>query len=354
MNYKKINKSNLYINFFIIYIIISCTYLFLIRKQTKNIIYMYPKSYDLIKNINLISLCFIVALLVISFLFVYVIRRNIVEFSDKLITSIDEFIDGNKNQNLELNKDTLICKVQNKFKNMVEIMENKNNRYLEEKDSIKTLISDISHQIKTPIANISIYNETLLNRELDKDKQIYFLKNMRHQVNKLEWLVKSLIKMSRLETGIIELNITKSRISDTIASALSGIYLKAEEKNISLEIDIDDKLELCHDKKWTTEAIFNIIENAVKYTNYNGNIKLNLEKMELFSKLSIIDNGIGIDEYEINHIFKRFYRSIDVRDTEGVGVGLYLSREIINKQNGYIKVTSKKGEGTTFSIFLKN
>ncbi|CEO05135.1 signal transduction histidine kinase [[Clostridium] sordellii] len=203
MSYKKINKSNLYINFFIIYIIISCTYLFLIRKQTKDIIYMYPKSYDLIKNINLISLCFIVALLVISFLFVYVIRRNIVEFSDKLITSIDEFIAGNKNQNLELNKDTLICKVQNKFKNMIDIMENKNNRYLEEKDSIKTLISDISHQIKTPIANISIYNETLLNRELDKDKQIYFLNNMRHQVNKLEWLVKSLIKMSRLETGII-------------------------------------------------------------------------------------------------------------------------------------------------------
>lgn len=315
---------------------------------------MYPDSYNVIKNIDMLSLVFIGISIVILFLFVYAVRSNIVEFTDNIMNSMDAYISGDENIKLDLNKDNLICKVQNKFKQMIEIMVSKNARYQEEKDSIKTLISDISHQIKTPIANISMYNETLINRELDREKEIYFLKSMQQQVSKLEWLVQALIKMSRLETGIIELNIKKSRISDTIANALSGICLKAENKNIDLEIDIDEKLELCHDKKWTSEALFNIIDNAVKYTKSNGKIKIQLEKLEMFTKINIIDSGIGIDEFEINNIFKRFYRSREVNDIEGIGVGLYLTREIINKQNGYIKVSSQKGVGTTFSVYLIN
>lgn len=346
--------NNCYINFSIVYIIISSISIFLIKQQTKAILKIYPNSFDTVKNINNISLCFGLLSLIIGVSFVYIIRLNIVKFSDSIIDNIDAFISQDKEIILETNKDTLLSKIQNKFKYMIEIMENRNSRYLEEKDNIKSLISDISHQIKTPIANISMYNETLINRELDRDKQIIFLENMQNQVNKLEWLVKSLIKMSRLETGMIALDIEKYRISDTIANALSGIYLKAEEKNISINVDIDEKLELYHDKKWTSEAIFNIIENSVKYTKDNGSINLKLDKMDLFTKISIIDNGIGIDEYEINNVFKRFYRSSDVSNTEGVGVGLYLAREIINKQSGYIKVESKKGGGTCFYVYMKN
>lgn len=345
--------SNYYINFSIIYIIISIIALLLIRQQTKSIIYMYPNSFEEVKTINNISFCFLFLSLTIGILFIYIIRSNILKFSNDIIDNIDAFILG-KEIVLETNKDTLLSKIQNKFKYMIGIIENKNKIYLEEKDNIKSLISDISHQIKTPIANISMYNETLINRELDRNKQIIFLENMQHQVNKLDWLVKSLIKMSRLENGIITLNIKKYRISDTIASALSGVYLKAEEKNISIGVDIDEKLELYHDKKWTSEAIFNIVENAVKYTKNNGSINIKLNKMELFTKISIIDTGIGINESEINNVFKRFYRSNDVINTEGIGVGLYLAREIINKQSGYIKVESKKDVGTTFYVYMKN
>lgn len=354
MKTKQFIKENYYINFLGIGIFISCIYLTIIRIQTSKIVQVYPNLHDVVKSINIISLCFIGLLIAIMLLFMYIIRSNLVKFSDSIILWIDSYISGDKDVNLELNKDNLICKIQNKLKQMVDIIDSKNDRYLEEKDSIKSLISDISHQIKTPIANIAMFNETLISRDLDREKELYFLKNMKYQVDKLEWLVKSLIKMSRLETGIIELNIKKSRISDTIANALSGIYLKAEEKNIALEIDIDDKLELYHDKKWTTEAIFNIIENAVKYTPNHGNIKITLEKLEMFTKVNIIDNGIGIDEYEINQIFKRFYRSENVSDTEGVGIGLYLAREIINKQSGYIKVVSEKDIGTIFSIYFKS
>ncbi|MFL8712786.1 sensor histidine kinase [Clostridioides sp. GD02377] len=290
----------------------------------------------------------------ISLFFVFKIRRDIVDFSNNIVCNIDDFIAGNKNIKFNLNEDTLTAKVQNKVKHMIEIIEIKNNKYVDEKENIKTLISDISHQIKIPIANISMYNETLLQKELDRKNQVSFLENMQNQVNKLDWLGNSLIKISRLETGIISLNVTKSRISDTIASALSGVFLRLEEKNISLEIDLDDKVEVYHDKKWTGEALFNIIENAVKYTPEGGKVGIKVDKMDIFTKIIISDTGIGIDESDINNIFKRFYRSIEVTNIDGIGVGLYLAREIINKQSGFIKVDSQKNVGTTFNIYMKN
>ena len=354
MKSNKIIKEDYYKIFFTLYVLISLVYIFILKYHNNKILYMYPEVYNIIKSIDTLSIVFLVTSIIIMLFMIYTVRINIVKFTDDIMNAMDTYIKYGTKISLELNKDTLICKVQNKFKYMMEIMDSKNTKYLEEKDSIKTLISDISHQIKTPIANISMCNETLINRELDREKEVYFLKSMHHQVNKLEWLVQALIKMSRLETGIIELDIKKSRISDTIANAISGIYLKAEEKNITLEIDIDEKLELYHDKKWTSEALFNIIENAVKYTDINGKVQIKVEKLEMFTKINIIDSGIGIDEFEINNIFKRFYRSREVSDIEGVGVGLYLAREIINKQSGYVKVISKKGIGTTFSIYLKN
>lgn len=354
MRNSKTSTKNYYKSISIVYFIVSILTLIVIKSQTNEILYMYPNSIDIIKNVDCIILTFIIFMFLISLFFVFKIRRDIVDFSNNIVCNIDDFIVGNKNIKFNLNEDTLTAKVQNKVKHMIEIMEIKNNKYLDEKENIKTLISDISHQIKIPIANISMYNETLLQKELDRKNQVSFLENMQNQVNKLDWLGNSLIKISRLETGIISLNVTKSRISDTIASALSGVFLRLEEKNISLEIDLDDKVEVYHDKKWTGEALFNIIENAVKYTPEGGKVGIKVDKMDIFTKIIISDTGIGIDESDINNIFKRFYRSIEVTNTEGIGVGLYLAREIINKQNGFIKVDSQKNVGTTFNIYMKN
>ena len=126
----------------------------------------------------------------------------------------------------------------------------------------------------------------------------------------------------------------------------------AEKKNISIDIIGDTKAIAKYDKKWTLEAICNILENAIKYTNENGKIEINIEKLESFLRIDIIDNGIGIDNENINNIFKRFFREQKVHDIEGVGIGLYLSKNIIELQNGYIKLKSKVGEGSTFSVFL--
>lgn len=354
MRNSKTSTKNYYKSISIVYFIVSILTFIVIKSQTNKILYMYSDSIDIIKNIDCIILIFIIFMLLISLFFVFKIRRDIVDFSNNIVCNIDDFIAGNKNIKFNLNEDTLTAKVQNKVKHMIEIIEIKNNKYVDEKENIKTLISDISHQIKIPIANISMYNETLLQKELDRKNQVSFLENMQNQVNKLDWLGNSLIKISRLETGIISLNVTKSRISDTIASALSGVFLKLEEKNISLEIDLDDKVEVYHDKKWTGEALFNIIENAVKYTPEGGKVGIKVDKMDIFTKIIISDTGIGIDESDVNNIFKRFYRSIEVTNIDGIGVGLYLAREIINKQSGFIKVDSQKNVGTTFNIYMKN
>ncbi|MDB3086679.1 sensor histidine kinase [Clostridioides difficile] len=354
MRNSKTSTKNYYKSISIVYFIVSILTFIVIKSQTNKILYMYSDSIDIIKNIDCIILIFIIFMFLISLFFVFKIRRDIVDFSNNIVCNIDDFIAGNKNIKFNLNEDTLTAKVQNKVKHMIEIIEIKNNKYVDEKENIKTLISDISHQIKIPIANISMYNETLLQKELDRKNQVSFLENMQNQVNKLDWLGNSLIKISRLETGIISLNVTKSRISDTIASALSGVFLRLEEKNISLEIDLDDKVEVYHDKKWTGEALFNIIENAVKYTPEGGKVGIKVDKMDIFTKIIISDTGIGIDESDVNNIFKRFYRSIEVTNIDGIGVGLYLAREIINKQSGFIKVDSQKNVGTTFNIYMKN
>ena len=217
-------------------------------------------------------------------------------------------------------EESLLSKLQHKFKKLVDILDNDRESALREKDNIKSLIADISHQIKTPIANITMYNDTLIERDLTRDQQSMFLNNMKFQVSKLEWLVQSLIKMSRLESNIIALNKMESSLSDTIANALSGVFLKAEEKNIEVKVACDSSIKV--------------------------------EERELFTKIDIEDTGMGISEEDINNIFKRFYRCSDVSQIEGIGIGLYLTNEIITKQGGYIKVKSNKGIGTTFSVFL--
>ena len=314
-------------------------------------------TYNLKKVTNeilFLIICFVVLVFSICIIGLMLIRNEVKNFSNRMIEIIEKIINKEENIEFNINEESLLSKLENKFKQLLNILDNDRNVYLKEKDSIKSLISDISHQIKTPITNIAMYNDTLIERELEKEKEKIFLRNMRFQVSKLEWLVQSLIKMSRLESNIIAINKEETFLKDTIIDSLKGIYLKADRKNINLVVSCCDEIKLCHDKKWTSEAIFNIVENAVKYTDVNGTIEISVDKWDLFTKIDIKDTGIGIEDTEINNIFKRFYRGREVIEFEGVGIGLYLANEIITKQGGYIKVKSKKNEGSTFSIFLSN
>ena len=164
--------------------------------------------------------------------------------------------------------------------------------------------------------------------------------------------MQSMIKASRLETGVISLDRKIQPLYDTLAAALGGILLNAEKKTIQVRVDCPLDILLVHDKKWTSEALFNILDNAVKYTLAGGTILVSVQSWELYVKIDITDSGKGIAKNRQGMIFKRFYREKEVHDIEGIGIGLYLSREIITMQGGYIKVTSTVGNGSTFSVFL--
>ena len=276
---------------------------------------------------------------------------RIQKFSRVFGKALDQIISGEKLQ-VQANKETLESKLKHKLIRLSEITEGAVSESRMEKDELQSLLSDISHQIKTPIANIKMYNNILIEREVSKEKQKEFLTLSNLQIEKLDFLMKSMIKMSRLENGVIQLKPKDNFIISIIANALAQINQKAEDKEISIEISCEEEIKAAFDEKWTEEAIFNVIDNAVKYTPKGGKIAIEVEELEMYVAVSICDNGIGIDEEEQGRIFQRFYRSPMVQVEEGVGVGLALTREIILKEQGFMKIKSELGKGTKFSIYL--
>lgn len=219
-----------------------------------------------------------------------------------------------------------------------------------DRDKIKTLISDISHQTKTPIANLLLHSELLKESELS-DEQRESLTAIENEAEKLRFLVDALVKLSRLENGIMTLEPKSDDLSRLVKDIGSSMRPKAEGKGLYFHVT-EESEQASFDYKWTLEAVTNIVDNAVKYTE-KGRIEISFKSTEMFACISVKDTGIGIAEADIPKIFSRFGRLQSSREKEGVGIGLYLAREIITKEGGYIKVKSKPGEGTEFLIYLK-
>ncbi|MEL7646487.1 MAG: HAMP domain-containing sensor histidine kinase [Sedimentibacter sp.] len=220
----------------------------------------------------------------------------------------------------------------------------------EEKAKINELISDISHQTKTPIANILLYTQLLAESDLSqKDRSC--VESLMEQSEKLNFLISSLVKTSRLETGIITVSSKPNSVQALLNNVVNQVILKVELKGVVLTAE-DTEVRAVFDPKWTTEALYNIVDNAIKYTPCGGSVSISAAAYQLFCRIDITDTGIGISEQEIPKIFTRFYRSPSVMEEEGVGIGLYLAREIITSEGGYIKVQSTPKKGSTFSVFL--
>lgn len=221
-----------------------------------------------------------------------------------------------------------------------------------EKDRIDELISDISHQTKTPLANILLYSE-LLAEAVSDEKSGEMVSAIHTQGEKLSFLIQSLVKTSRLENGLIQTVPEKNAVQELVEKAVLQIEKKALQKKIEVGVS-PTKSEAFFDMKWTMEAVGNILDNAVKYTGEGGRIEIAVSEYPLFVRIDIKDNGIGIAESDLPKIFGRFYKCTTTRQEEGVGLGLYLAREIISGQGGYIKVKSQENKGTVFSVFLRS
>lgn len=303
-------------------------------------------------SVVLCGLVFILLLLVCVVLFVVLLRKKLTLFSDMLCHTLDDMMTGEIEPPQVMEEESLFYKINHRLTRLYAIMQENRRIITKERADLQELISDISHQVKTPIANLKMVNATLLEQNVPQDKRREFLLASASQLDKLDFLMQAMVKTSRLETGVISLEKKRLPIYDTLAAALGGILLNAEKKHIQVDVNCPEKLTVSHDPKWTTEALFNILDNAVKYTPEGGQIHVTVESWEMYVKISITDTGKGIPGICQGAIFKRFYREGNVHDIEGIGIGLYLTREIITMQGGYIKVTSKVGVGSTFTVFL--
>lgn len=285
---------------------------------------------------------------------VYQLKKEVWQFTARIEEALDDILSGRGfGEDVEDVKDTLWGKCSGKLSQADRIWRKKEEAYSLERKQMKELISDISHQTKTPIANMKLYLEFLQEEELS-EKGTEFLKNLEGQADRLDFLLQSMVKMSRLEAGIIQIKSETGNLYETLAKAMTEIVPAAAGKQIELSADCQEEYLLLHDKKWTEEAIFNVLDNAVKYTEPFGKIHVKVIRQEIFTRISISDTGKGILPERQAEVFTRFYREPEIHEKSGVGIGLYLTRKILELQGGYIEVRSQAGEGSEFCLYLPN
>ena len=285
-------------------------------------------------------------------LLVLIFGKRLSHFTSNLCRTLDNMIDGNEELQKSNDSETLFARINHRLIRLYEIMQKNRHKVDMERQELQMLISDISHQVKTPVSNLQMVTDTLLTKPVSEEERMDFLQGIRSQTDKLDFLFQALVKTSRLETGAIRLEKKDSSLFHTLAQAMSSIVYAAEKKEIAVSVDCPENLIISHDSKWTSEALFNLLDNAVKYTPSGGKISVSVVQWEMYVEVKVTDTGKGISESNQAAIFRRFYREEEVHDQQGVGIGLYLAREIVTRQGGYIKVVSELRQGSEFSIML--
>ena len=294
-----------------------------------------------------------IILLVLLFLVVWWSIRE----KRKTYRRIDELLDCVLNQEIILDSDIKegeYSALVSKMKQIQEVLESHARSAEAEKEQVKSLVSNMSHQLKTPLANLSLYAEILEKNELSQERKNEFFSKMQRQIEKLSWMVESLSKMVKLEQNLDDFEVKNTKIRQTILDAVDTVYEKLEQKDIQLDMESFEDRFLYHNRKWTVEVFVNLLENAIKYTEKGGFISIRVKSYELYTEIQVSDNGWGIRQEELTDIFKRFYRSPEVENMEGSGIGLYLCNLILEKEKGYITAISEYGKGSCFSVFLQN
>lgn len=284
----------------------------------------------------------------------FYMRRKYITFTEDVCKSIDQILQGQGTDGFAFEDETLLSKIQMRLNRLADITEAAATQSEEQKQQVMSIVSNISHQLKTPIANVTMYCDTAMRRGISEETRQDCLKILEKQVKKLDSLIQSLLQMSRMENNIISLHPEKNNLKNTLYEIIESIRPMVRKKNLDIQLECPEDIILSYDEKWTSEAIANIVDNSIKYTNPCGKIQIKVECLEIYTKIILQDTGMGISPQHINDVCKRFYREEKTRNEEGIGIGLYLTREIITKQNGYLKITSQEGKGTTVAVYLLN
>ena len=297
--------------------------------------------------IFLILICFVLIVsLILAILYFRKIYKDIKDMTDYVYNSSEgrNFDMKNRNQEGQIGLlKTELIKMINILKEKVELLNN-------EKIFLNEVISDISHQLKTPMTSLIILND-LMYEDLPKETKIEFLDKIKSQLNRMEWLIKSMLKLSKVEAKVIDFEKKEVKVSELIKKSISPSLIPMEIKNIELTVNGDENISYIGDINWSCEAFVNIIKNCIEHTDTNGKINISYEENPLYCEVVIKDSGEGIDKKDLPHIFKRFYKGKSSKD-DSVGIGLAMAKSIIESQNGDIYVKSEKNKGSEFHIIF--
>lgn len=248
-------------------------------------------------------------------------------------------------------EDTISSKIYHQLCRLDQKTKGYHKRIEADRDAIKSLITEIAHQLRTPLTNMETYLEFLEEEGLEKEEQKLYLKAVRVSEQKVSFLIESFIKMSRLENRIIQIRLEDENLLSTLEHAKEQVTKHVQEKNIIITTHFPEKLLFAHDSKWMEEAIFNLLDNSVKYSHNGGEIHMEVEENEMAVCIRIRDYGVGIEEGEEEKVFQRFYRGKNAGTRDGFGLGLYITREILLQHHGTIKIR-RENPGLSVLIFL--
>lgn len=324
---------------------------------TVNILFALSIQIFIWKEFKTISIPLIFISLIFIFLtpgiFCLYLKRQ-EEIIENAEAQINMYLEGNRNVQIDSDKDGTIYRLFNSINQIVSILNARARNEMKEKKFLRDIISDISHQLKTPLAALNIYNELIFN-EIDKDYSIKDLcKASDHELNRMNTLIQNLLKLAKFDADVIVLEKSKENVYEMIKEVELHFTYRAKSEKKHLQVSGDEKINLICDRDWLLEAINNIVKNAFDHTESGDVIKIEWEQFSSILQMKIIDNGLGIHEDDLFHIFKRFYRSRHLKETQGIGLGLPLAKSIIEGHGGTIEVFSELGYGTTFLLNFRN
>ncbi|MEG2916938.1 MAG: HAMP domain-containing sensor histidine kinase [Clostridium sp.] len=324
--------------------------------------YGYKESLH-IKFMGSLNEVFISSRLVLSFMWIAIVGilliLNYFQYERiysrvRNITNVSkQILEGNYDINIYEEKEGDFAKLSYGFSNMRQIIQNQMIDLKNEKEFLVNILSDISHQLKTPLATLMVYNDILARERITKEDKTRFLDNNRSQLDRMNWLIKSMLKLARVDARAIEFNVKENNLVDTIKAVIDSLQVMSIENNVEVIFEDGNGVEnkgfiFKYDDHWLGEALINIIKNGIEHSN-GGRIQISMEENIINTKIIVKDNGEGISEKDIPNIFKRFYKN---GKTDSVGIGLSLSKSIVEAQNGYIEVESEIGVGSEFRIIL--
>lgn len=292
-------------------------------------------------------------IIIVVFIFItyFIIHYIFLKKQYNKINNIDNYLDNILHDNYSFDiRDYMegdISNLKNDIYKVTVRLKEQNELSLKSKKALEDTLADISHQIKTPLTSMNVINDILMDNELDHKSQIEFLNKNRSQLERIEWLVTTLLKISRLDSGTVVLKKEKVDINELVKKAIEPIKILAELKSITIEIKINSDYFYL-DFNWTVEALINILKNACEHTNNNGKILIEVSDNLLYLNIKITDNGSGMSKEEQKHIFERFYKGKHNKDS--IGIGLNMAKKVIDLQNGSIDCVSDINVGTTFTI----